>query len=865
LDILQHLENEVILITPNRRLAATLYQSVNALKSQKMKKVWVNPTITPFHQWCHQLYEQQGFTEQCLSSEQENILWQKALLGCLATIELLPSDYTAQSLKAAWKLLHQWEIDRKDPQLRTTPSSEVLLMAGELFLQECERLHAIDATRMLSVLTKAIQKNKIGLPKKIIFYHFLEFTPQQNTLISVLKEKNCEVTRYTPLSVNKSQKCISLKNPQEEILTMARWAKKLIDTESPRIACIVPQINQRQEEVRSVFEKVFHESKTLPYNITAGNPLTEFPIIEFAFTQLNKKKQFNARLNSEEITTLLQSPFWGGAETEIIERSQLDCQFREDNKASVTLLSLSKNAGTTCPLATENLSAFIQEAIEKKPQHPSKWTDVFHTLLQKLGWPGERIIDSAEYQAVARFYQAMNEFASLDFVLGEIPYATAINAFKRFCYTIEFQIQSPETPLQILGSLEAAGLPFDYIWMSGLHDGNLPSSPSPNPFLPYTLQRETNMPHCSAERERNFSKKVLEQLQASCHYFIASFPEIEKDEATRISPLVASLKTIELENLDLSEYVSIQKYLQKNRELEPYPDEVAPPIHEKEKSLGGSGALKSQAHCPFQAFARYRLHSHSIPDTTLGYNPLEHGILVHRALELFWKHVKSSNQIQQLSLEDRASLIDTIIQKVIPPSHHNRFSVLHKESLNTLLNDYIDTEINREPFTVFSCEENLNTQLGDLSLSLKIDRVDQLESGEFILIDYKTGNTTPSHWFGHRLREPQLPLYAISYHQAISGICFTQIKKRDIQIKGIAAEDAKHSFLPSLVKQTSKEAKNDWASQLIDWRRSITALAKDFQQGVASVSPQNQQTCNTCDLQTLCRIHKKTSIEETTK
>jgi hypothetical protein len=43
---------------------------------------------------------------------------------------------------------------------------------------------------------------------------------------------------------------------------------------------------------------------------------------------------------------------------------------------------------------------------------------------------------------------------------------------------------------------------------------------------------------------------------------------------------------------------------------------------------------------------------------------------------------------------------------------------------------------------------------------------------------------------------------------------------------------------------------------LIDWRRSIEQLARDFLAGRADVNPRKYpETCERCGLQTLCRIH----------
>ena len=62
---------------------------------------------------------------------------------------------------------------------------------------------------------------------------------------------------------------------------------------------------------------------------------------------------------------------------------------------------------------------------------------------------------------------------------------------------------------------------------------------------------------------------------------------------------------------------------------------------------GGANLLKYQADCPFQAFARIRLHAlnREIPDTD--FDSLLRGQLIHRILEIFWKKVHTRTRTCQ--------------------------------------------------------------------------------------------------------------------------------------------------------------------------------------------------------------------------
>jgi RecB family exonuclease len=140
------------------------------------------------------------------------------------------------------------------------------------------------------------------------------------------------------------------------------------------------------------------------------------------------------------------------------------------------------------------------------------------------------------------------------------------------------------------------------------------------------------------------------------------------------------------------------------------------------------------------------------------------------------------------------------------------------------------------------------------------DRVDELESGARVIIDYKTGTPKLNQWFGDRPDEPQLPLYALAQNN-IAAVAFAQIRKDETRFLGIAAES---SLLPNVhpVADTREAAElGSWEALLAEWRRVIEALGEAFRAGDARVAPRDGfKTCETCDLGPLCRIREQEEI-----
>ena len=132
----------------------------------------------------------------------------------------------------------------------------------------------------------------------------------------------------------------------------------------------------------------------------------------------------------------------------------------------------------------------------------------------------------------------LSEFAATGLGCGDIASDDALSLLRRIAAETMFQPESPDAPVQVLGSLEAAGLRFDHLWVSGLHDEAWPGAPNPNPFLPLGLQRAAGLPRCSPERELAFATLITERLLASGEDLVLSYPIRDGERDLAPSPLI---------------------------------------------------------------------------------------------------------------------------------------------------------------------------------------------------------------------------------------------------------------------------------------------------------------------------------------
>src|SRR5262249_52163010 len=209
-------------------------------------------------------------------------------------------------------------------------------------------------------------------------------------------------------------------------------------------------------------------------------PLDRYPIVVLALSVLRVSQE---EIPFEEASRLVRSPFIGGAETELGARMRLEVRLRDKLGATVALPKLIAAAGQT-PLLRARLEKLfaLRETGLFSQKTPAEWARHFSEVLKAAGFPGERVLDSEEFQTQAKWHEALGELSRLDGVAREIPFAGAIQILKKICADTLFQPESPDTPIQILGLLESAGVEFDHLWVSGLTDEAWPLRSNPDPF-----------------------------------------------------------------------------------------------------------------------------------------------------------------------------------------------------------------------------------------------------------------------------------------------------------------------------------------------------------------------------------------------
>ena len=826
------------LVTASRRLARTLQEQLNARERAAGRAAWEAPAILPWSAWLGELWNALVYSGQPaplrLDENQEAAVWERVIAGAPGGDGLLQLAATARAAAATWELVRSWRLDAAVLEAGATDDTRAFLTWARAFTAICEREGWIDRASATDYM--AARLDSLPLPERIILAGFDEFTPQQREFLAACPCDVVEAGQAPGCSASAAVRS-SFADSRLEIEAAAHWASALLDDGARGIAVVIRNL----DEVRDRVERTFADVIDRPlFNMAAGPGLTSFPLVHAALLALDLAPGTN---EFDLVSRLLRSPFLGAARREWSQRASLEAALRRGaNRVSVARIErLAVPHG--CPDLAASLAAWRRER-ESLPAEagPPEWARAFSTLLTRLGWPGDAPLASADYQTVEAWRELLSEFAKLGAVLPRITYDDALARLNRMAEAQIFQPESEPAPIQILGPLDTFGMRFEHLWIAGLDDEHWPGAPSLAAFLPPALQRARRLPHASPGWEFAFAERITGRLVGSAPDVVVSHAAREGDYELGPSPLIAHLPQAAQASASAAPHSSAT--------LERIEDSTAPP-YEDETAPGGTRVFKYQAQCPFRAFAELRLGAVPLDAPAPGLSPMERGTLVHKALETVWDRLGSHARLCAASEAELGGVVEAAVADALAAIEKRRsealpkaFAAIEKRRLERLLDDWLELEKRRTPFTVLASEKRGFAEAGGVRCEVRVDRVDCLEDGRHVIIDYKSGQPTPNSWFGERPDEPQLPLYAVSHEGPLGAVLFGQLRAGDTVFKGYAAAEG---LVPGVKAR-------DLGSEIGEWRRVLDRLGADFRAGVANVDPKKPATCRHCTLLALCRF-----------
>lgn len=803
--------------------------------------------VLPKAQWLVELWDSSFPSRQVLRPVQLLVLAEKIVANSTFIAEAaIGVQGIAQRFVDAFELAERYQLDIGAGPLASNEQQAFQHWRTQL-LAQLDAQAALSAAQLPAALLRALEAGQLELPARLALSAGLEISPGERALLAAIAQAGVESCSLPTFGADdpadtaiRQYRAVDVR---EEVRAAVQWAAARLETgdPAPRLALVAPDIRPYEEPLRRALERQLYPFSLFPseapgallaepWRIGTGR-LAAYPVVAAALDLLLAA---GAQVPQALLSRVLLSPFVAGAETHRARRAQLDWRWREHLPGQTTLrraLQEARYAGFE--EAVDGLAALESEAAQqKRSASPSEWVQRFDGELLAAGWPNREAGDPVLDQCRQGFSQVMDTLRALDRQLGAIDRGTALHWLQHVLTGKRFELQRDQAPpLQLLSLEEASGQAFDALWILGLSDAALPQAVEPSPFLPREQLIAAGVPRAdhgdALRRDRELLKAVMAAAsecvvsaaahgdegvpQSACSLLAWNWPQVSSD----VAPAPAF-------SLDA-------------RLSRPVDDPVrAVSAAEKQHLRGGTGLFKAYAASPFFAFLKYRLGLSAMPEPVEGLEPKVQGAWVHRALELFWRDLGSSDALAALSDDELEARLRDSIDRATSDGvlHGDELLRIEKRRLHSLLREWVQFEKNRdEAFVVEATEQRGRVDAFGIPLTMQVDRIDRIGVHR-VVIDYKTGTVAANALNADNLLEPQLPLYALlaeDFAGPIDGVVLAQVHARD----GMKVH-MRSNWCANLVSKTVKnpvDTPEKWQAERAAWTRVLQTYAAGFLSG----------------------------------
>jgi probable DNA repair protein len=825
------------------------------------RQIWNSPDILPWSAWITRSLDEARARGQHLprrlSSAEEWLLWRQAVRQACEGFEILMPDAMVDPVRRSLALADDYGLTATG----ATPEAAVLRESRRHFQRCCEDLGVLQSVSW-AALREYLQPSE-----RLLLAGFASIGSARRRW---LNDAGARFVRdaFAP----GSREVLMCESPSHEAEAAAEWcAQSLSHDPDARLLIVVPALaKQRHRWERAFSQRLDYStllsgctsSDTSNFAIEGGRPLESYALVGTALRLLGIAA---GDASFDQLSAVLRSPYLA-----VMDRNhsmRIDVWLRNQN---VDTADLGKLRSLLAPLARElgeeaagTLQGLLEslEAVGRATLTLSafEWAQAWARLLLRCGWPGSATLSSDEQQTRIRFDELLGEFAAVAVPAHRLSRIEAYRQLQQMVSRVAFEPASDDVPITLTASMDDPVVRYDGVWVAGLTADAWPAPVQADPLLPLSLQRGAGIPQATASGQLQRALERQNQWQQSALRACFSWSRSDGDLQLDVSPILPRDDSLSRQYADTLRHraFAVDSWLAAHPPaLERWSDEQASALPAGAELDGGVRLLELQSQCPFRAVAELRLRAQPLPRPSPRIEPRLRGLLLHRAIELFWRELRDQASLRSTPAGEIRDLIEHSVARAFEQVIRQQPVLVAPEMLTRerqraekLMEYLVCWESSRPEFTAQILEGPQSCRFGEATLRLRIDRMDRLRDGRLVVIDYKTGKAKPFDRLSERPPQPQLPAYAVAAGVRAAAAVAVYLGREGVDLRGAVDGDE------PLGRNAIQRRKDDpsWRELMLRWPLQLGALVQEYLRGEAAVRPQ-VDACEFCHLQVLCRI-----------
>jgi ATP-dependent helicase/nuclease subunit B len=803
-----HNERSTTIVVANALAAQQWEMHLAAAAVAAGTPAWETPPLKSYAAWLDDLWLEHAGGSPALSANQSLALWRRIVAESAESSDLIGHAGAAEWAAGAWQLLHRWQLDPAGERAAQEQVDYRAFLAWSRHYRAWLDGHGfLDRAELEAALPR-----RAAAPERLRVADLEESHPARTALFTELAARGTTIEKLAVPTMAGVRRAARLADSAEELRAAFAWAaQRLAADPLGRVAVVVPTAARRAHELERL-------AADTPADVgwTAGRTLAADPALGAALDALGLA---TAHSSYATFGRWLRSPFFPAAGGERFARTRLDAELRAELRSRLSFQAayrcgVAELLDARAPASARALAAALATVGGIRRATPSRWAHLITRFLTALGWqaPAARTV-------LLAWQSTLDELSRLTPIVGDISLDAAVAEVARLLERTTPAVL-PVRGVHVLERIADVGPGYAAVWVTGFTDAAWPEAPHGNPLLPFALQRAHAMPYSSPRDAQERSARALERLVLRSRELVISWPARVYDYETEASPAIRNwplLSADELEGLTASRPLRAAA-------RETLSDD-APPLGAA-RVTGGAGALGRQARCPLRAFFQDRLGARPLEPLGFGVPARLRGIAAHRAAERLLEDLPA-----QTSFAGKPAAVAHCVERALAKLFGRARAPLaalyelEAEQLERMLAALLHEEALRAPFRVLAVEQRTAVTVGPLTFDVRIDRVDELADGTLAVIDYKTGErATSADWFGPRLRDAQVPLYASLAGEAVGAAVVARLAPTEARYFGFWPDG-------TFPGRPTKAAHPDPAAQRALWRTQLAQLATELAAG----------------------------------